>query len=135
VSGLFLDASGWLSALDRRETRHADAIAAYQLALTSRHRIVTTNLVVAEVHVLLMRRGGTRFALRFFETTMEDPALEVVHSDRELEAAAADRWLRRYQDHDISLADAVSFEVMRRERIERALTLDRHFAAAGFEML
>ena len=31
--------------------------------------------------------------------------------------------------------NAVSFEVMRRERITHALTFDRHFSLAGYEIL
>jgi predicted nucleic acid-binding protein len=33
------------------------------------------------------------------------------------------------------LCDAVSFEVMRRERITSALATDRHFAVAGFDIV
>jgi predicted nucleic acid-binding protein len=55
--------------------------------------------------------------------------------DRDLRLAAVERWLRPYDDQAFSLTDAVSFEVMRRGRIRRALALDRHFATAGFEIL
>jgi len=46
-----------------------------------------------------------------------------------------DGWLRRFRDQRLSLADAVSFEVMRSRRIRDALTLDSHFALAGFRMV
>lgn len=34
-----------------------------------------------------------------------------------------------------SLCDAISFELMQRERLVKALTFDQHFATAGFEIL
>jgi len=58
-----------------------------------------------------------------------------VSSTRDLEGAALDDWLERYDDHDFSFTDAVSLAVMTQRGIAGALTLDRHFAAAGFRML
>jgi predicted nucleic acid-binding protein len=58
-----------------------------------------------------------------------------VHSTGTLEAIARRDWIERYADQDFSLADAVSFAVMRERRIEEVLTLDHHFAAAGFRVL
>jgi predicted nucleic acid-binding protein len=43
--------------------------------------------------------------------------------------------LERYEDRDFSFTDAVSFAVMSERRIREALTLDTHFAAAGFAVL
>ena len=36
---------------------------------------------------------------------------------------------------DFSLADAVSFAVMKARKIREALTLDAHFGVAGFAMV
>jgi predicted nucleic acid-binding protein len=38
-------------------------------------------------------------------------------------------------DKSWSITDCVSFQIMRAERISAALTSDRHFAQAGFEVL
>ena len=48
---------------------------------------------------------------------------------------AVDRWLRRFADQQLSMADAVSFEVMRERGIRQALALDEHFTLAGFELV
>ena len=58
---------------------------------------------------------------------------DVVFVDRDLERAATDRWLRKHRDQPLSLADAVSFEVMRSRRIRQALALDERFELAGFD--
>lgn len=57
----------------------------------------------------------------------------MVFADRNLERNAVDRWLRRSRDQRLSLADVVSFEVMRLRRIRQVLALDEHFELAGFE--
>jgi predicted nucleic acid-binding protein len=94
---------------------------------------VTTNLVVAEMHILIARLRGPSEGLRFLDSLYLDPVHEVLFADRDLERSAVDRWLRRFADHPLSLADAVSFEVMRSRRITSALALDDHFEIAGFK--
>lgn len=133
MSATFLDTSGWFAALSQKEARHAEARSAYRDSLKAGDALVTTNLVIAEMHVLVGRFRGPPAALSFLDSVHQDPAHEVVFVDRTTERAAIDRWLRKYNDQSISLTDAVSFEVMRRRRIERALALDHHFTMAGFD--
>jgi predicted nucleic acid-binding protein len=135
VSGAFLDTSGWFAALSPKEAHHKEARAAYVSWIERGEQLVTTNLVVAEMQILLSRFRGVGEGLRFLDSLYQDPTHEVVFVDRDLERAAVDRWLRRFQKERLSLADAVSFEVMRLRRLRRALALDAHFAAAGFEMV
>ncbi|MBA3557733.1 MAG: hypothetical protein H0W30_03950 [Gemmatimonadaceae bacterium] len=59
----------------------------------------------------------------------------VVPVDSELVDAAITRWIRGYAGQPFSLCDAISLEVMRRERIAKALTFDNHFTIAGFTTL
>ena len=40
----------------------------------------------------------------------------------------------KFADQQVSFTDCVSFVLMRRNRLERAFTFDRHFASAGFEI-
>ena len=130
----FLDTSGWFAALSPKEAKHREARAAYGAWIEDGARLVTTNLIVAEMQILLSRFRGAAEGLRFLDSLYQDPAHEVVFVDRDLERAAVDRWLRRYRDQRLSLADAVSFEVMRVRRIRHALALDEHFQLAGFEL-
>jgi predicted nucleic acid-binding protein len=45
------------------------------------------------------------------------------------------RWLERFDDQRFSLADAVSFEVMRREKVKQAFAFDQRFEIAGFALV
>ena len=131
----FLDTSGWFAALSPRESKHRMALDAYRGWIEAGDRLVTTNLVVAEMQILLSRFRGPAEGLRFLDSLYQDPAHEVVFVDRQLERDAVNRWLRRFGDQPISLADAVSFEVMQSRRMTSALALDRHFQVAGFAIL
>lgn len=132
---LFLDTAGWFAALSPREHGHDAARTTYSDALRGGQLLVTTPLVAAEMHTLLLRWRGVSAGTFFLETVFETGAHVIAPLDDELIDAALSRWIRRFADKPLSLADAVSFEVMRRERIHRALTFDRHFADAGFEIL
>lgn len=133
--GLFVDTSGWFAAISRREAAHERARAAYTEHVLGGGALVTTALVIAEMHVLLVKFSGPAVALSFLDGVAADATHEVVDVDRDLRLAAIERWVRRFADQDLSLTDAVSFEVMRRRKLRRALALDRHFAVAGYEML
>lgn len=132
---LFLDTSGWFAAISGREAAHERARASYTEQMLGGGQLVTTALVIAEMHVLLLKLRGPAAALRFLDGVAADPTHEVIDVDRDLRLAAIERWLRRFADQDLSLTDAVSFEVMRRRKLRRALALDQHFAVAGYEVL
>jgi predicted nucleic acid-binding protein len=131
---LFVDTSAWFPLVLRRHPQHAALTMALRRRVARGERVVTTNLVLAETHALLLCRGHRAAALTFVAAVREPPNV-VVSSSPALEAEAIAGWLERFDDQDFSMTDAVSFAVMYARRIERALTLDRHFAIAGFEMV
>jgi uncharacterized protein len=133
VAALFLDTAGWFAAITPRDAGHAKARRAYAAAAEAGDRLVTTPLVVAEMHAMILRWRDVAAGRRFLDLALESGTHSVVRVDSGLIAAAVDRWIKRFDDQAFSLCDAVSFEVMRTERIARALTFDRHFALAGFE--
>jgi predicted nucleic acid-binding protein len=59
---------------------------------------------------------------------------QIVHCDRERLESAWREFVRN-ADPRLSLCDALSFVVMRERGVTRALSLDRHFSRAGFELL
>ena len=131
---LFVDTSAWFPLLLRRHAEHDALTTVFRRRVAKGERVVTTNLVLAETHALLLCRGHRAAALTFVQTVRESPNI-VVTSTPDLEERAIAEWLERFDDQDFSFTDAVSFTVMRERRIERALTLDRHFATAGYEMV
>jgi predicted nucleic acid-binding protein len=128
---LFVDTSGWYPVVVRTQPEHAALTRALRDRVRAGARVVTTNLVVAETHALLLRRAGRDTAMAFVRGVGESPNL-VVASTSDLERTAVRDWLERFDDQPFSLTDAVSFAVMAERGIKEALALDHHFLAAGY---
>lgn len=131
---LFVDTSAWYPIAVPSHPDHqilADALVAQ---IRDGRRVVTTNLIVAETHALLLSRTHRQAALGFLRAVRKSPN-DVVNATPDLEDRAITHWLERYEDQDFSLVDAVSFELMSGRGIREALTLDRHFSAAGFVVI
>ena len=128
---LFVDTSAWFPLAVRSHPDHLELANTLRAHVTTGTRVVTTNLVVAESHALLLRRVGIP-AARAFVRRVRQPPNVIVESTERLETLAVDEWLERFADQDSSLTDAVSFAVMRERGIGEALTLDHHFMVAGF---
>ncbi len=135
MAGLFLDSSGWFAAMSPKEAGHTRARDSYTTAARRKVGLVTTPFVIAEVHTLMLRWRGAADAQGFLSVAFNPAAHHVITPDAELIDAAMQRWVRGYADQTFSLCDAISFEVMRRHRLSRALTFDHHFVTAGFDIL
>jgi predicted nucleic acid-binding protein len=132
---VYVDTTGWLAALHARFEHHLTALETFTSLQEDAVPLVTTSLVVAELHAMLATRVGATQALQTLDHAYTEPSFRVVHVDADLQRAAVDRWLRVYRGVPFSLCDAVSFELMRQEGLRQAFTLDVHFALAGYAML
>ncbi len=132
---IFVDTSGWLAAINTRDTHYHTVAKVYDDLVAKRTQFVTSNLVVAELHALIVRERGARAGCALLDAIYTDPLYRVIPTDRDIESEATDRWLRRFTEQQFGLTDAVSFEIMRRERITEALALDHHFEIAGYRLV
>lgn len=132
---VLLDSSGWVAAAVRGQDRHEAANAAYTSAVRQGYRIIVTPMVLGESHALFLRLLGRVGAAAALDSVLRDPTHVVLPVDETLVRAAVDRWILPYRDQHFSLCDVVSFEVMQREGITRALSIDRHFVTAGFGII
>jgi predicted nucleic acid-binding protein len=109
-------------------------VTAYDALVAKRAIFVTSSLRVAEMHALIVRERGSKAGCDLLDAVYADPLYQVTRVDRDLETAAADLWLRKFEQR-FSLTDAVSFEIMRHESLSNALALDHHFEAAGYNLI
>jgi predicted nucleic acid-binding protein len=96
---------------------------------------VSSVLVLAEFHAHAVRRRGPRAARAAVANLLSDAGYEWLDVPVAVAIEAVARWLDRFQDQPFSLTDAVSFELMRRERLTHAFAFDQHFVTAGFQLL
>lgn len=119
----------------RRDQRHRAAVRTWRALRLQKRGLVTSSLVVAETHALIVRAGGFDRGLAFLDALFLAAGPEIAWVDEEVMRSALDRWLRPYRDKRWSLTDAVSFEIMEREGIREAFAFDRHFVQAGFRLV
>lgn len=128
---IFVDTGAWVALADEDDAYHNDVIAIYPGLLKSSRALVTTNLIVAESYVIIRNELGHQAAIRFLEGVNASPRITKVYSTEEIEREAEDV-LRRYNDQDFSYSDSISFAVMKRQKIKKALSFDKHFQTMGF---
>ncbi len=132
-SRVFVDSSAWLAVASGSDGQHAEADALLRQAVTRGIGLVTTNLIVAEVHRLALARMGIRPAMAFLDRLEASRLVTIVHATSEHHRTGR-AWLQKLADQPISYTDGVSFAVMEAMRCRTALTFDRHFEIAGFHV-
>ncbi len=111
MTGVLLDTSAIFAAARPRSDGHAAAGAAYRTLLTGSQRLVTTDLIVAELHALSLARVHPRFGLDLIDRLLTSNRIEIVATGLERLAAGTDL-LRQRPGQTYSLTDAVSFVLM-----------------------
>jgi predicted nucleic acid-binding protein len=102
-----------------------------QLA-NERRPLLTSNLVVAESHALMMRRLGRDIAGRWLAESYSQFNVVLEGADDSLAARGI---LVRYADKAFSYADAVSFAIMERLGIRTAFSFDEDFRQFGLDVI
>jgi uncharacterized protein len=123
---LFVDTSIWYAAADKSDAGNSRAKA----VLSAGEPLVTTDHILVETWTLIRYRLGRSAAERFWENLRAGIAEVEPVGIADLDAA----WEigRSYRDQDFSIVDRTSFAVMRRLGMERAASLDDHFAVFRF---
>ena len=131
-AGVFLDTVGLIAIWD-------DADKWYERASLAFSELIKTGMLSFTTSFVLLECGNTaarkpyRAAVERLRAKLEEGG-RVIHPTMEDWNAA---WIayRRGENADAGIVDQVSFIVMRRLGLTQAFTNDRHFQAAGFEIL
>jgi predicted nucleic acid-binding protein len=131
VKSVFVDTSGFYAVLDADDPFHAVATAGFERAEQEQWQLVTTNYVVHETWALVQHRLGWDAVEDFLDVML--PLCRVEFVDQALHLLAAQR-CRQSRRRKLSLTDCVSFEVMRRLQLTRAIAQDQHFSEGGIQL-
>ncbi len=130
---IFLDASFWIAYRDARQELHPRAAEILPRIFRERPHLFTTLPVICEIHAYFSR--SDRLKKMVLDDLCDNPVVEIAEvTPRDQNAAVS--LLKTHHDKSYSLCDMISFVLMRRIEIHRALTFDHHFRQFGeFEII
>jgi len=128
---VFGDSFFFIALLNVRDFNHGHA---REISRRLEGVIFTTQWVLAEVGNALSSLTARKSFAAFLDGLGQQTAVVVLPNSDVLFERGAKLFASR-PDKEWSLTDCISFEAMRAERLEEALTGDHHFTQAGFTLL
>jgi predicted nucleic acid-binding protein len=130
---IFIDAGPLVARFVRHDNQHERAARCWAEVKKQNLACFTSNFVLDEAFTLLGRRASYSFAAERARSLFASRGLTILRPDSRDETEAVEIFAK-FADQKVSFTDCVSFVLMRRSRLQRAFTFDRHFADAGFEV-
>ncbi len=131
---IFIDTGAFLARYLRNDQHHRSAVSVWEKLGSNRDNCITSNFVLDEMFTLLGRRAGHGFAVQRAKNIYASQALTICRPDREDEIKAL-QFFSKYADQHVSFTDCISFVLMKRGKINRVFSFDKHFELAGFHMI
>ena len=131
MSRVFADAFFYIAVLNRRDAAHPRAL---RVLSAGAMEVVTTAAVLLEVADAMAMPGRRGVCAQFLEAISKQKGTTVHPFSEALWTRGLELYGQR-PDKEWSLTDCISFVVMRDEKLDEALTGDRHFEQAGFKAL
>lgn len=130
---LFVDASYWIALELSDDQNHSSAQSHWNSIDLLETHLITTTYVLDEAVTFLNSRNAHHNAVGLGESILLSPRIELIHVDEDLffEGWAS---FKKYNDKRFSLTDCISFVVMNDLDLDTALTFDRDFEQAGFNI-
>jgi predicted nucleic acid-binding protein len=131
---VFVDTSCLYALLDKTEASSPVAMRVVGRLARMGTKLVVSDYVLTETVNLANARSGHFLASRVIDLIEQSKAirLEWIGEPR---FERAKTYFRKHHDHDFSFTDCTSFVLMTELRITQALTMDRHFVEAGFNIV
>ncbi|MFP4219190.1 MAG: type II toxin-antitoxin system VapC family toxin [Phormidium sp.] len=130
----FLDISYILALEILNEDAHQKVLQSWLILAQSKPYLFTTTYIFDETVTFFNSRNLHSKAIEVGERLLKSPDIELIQIDNNLFRLGW-QYFKKYKDKSYSLTDCLSFVVMEQQEIAAALTLDRHFIQAGFQVL
>jgi predicted nucleic acid-binding protein len=131
LNRIFIDSSFIVAFINERDADHEKSVQLNQLL--EGQPLLTTDAVLLEVGNALSRLNR-KSAVEIIEYALSSVEVEVVHLTPELFRGALELYKSR-PDKTWGMVDCLSFITMRNAGVTTALTADKHFIQAGFQIL
>jgi predicted nucleic acid-binding protein len=122
----YVDTAAFIAFLDRSDSYHA----LFRRLFSDPPPLATSSLVLVEGHGWFLRRYDQRRALEFLNFVQALPALAVEAFDADAVKRSI-KWLKKFDDQTLTLADAHGLTVMADRRIASCWSTDRHMTLGG----
>jgi len=130
---VLVDSGVWIALVRATDQHHATADRMLRDALQQHVQLLTTNLILAEVHRFVLFNMGIRPAAVLLDRIGESQRLTIEFVGAAHHSAAR-KWLAKLADQVITYTDAVSFAVMDAARCTAVMSFDHDFVTAGFRV-
>lgn len=127
----YIDTSALIAFADVSDTYHP---LFRRLFSAPPERMFTTSLVVAEGHAWFLRRFDITRGLQFM-SLIEDMSFIEILGPGPSEVAAGTAMLRRFNDQDLTLVDAIGLHLMAIRDTKSCWSTDRHLRLTGVTMV
>ena len=126
----YVDTSALISFLDKSDSYHT----LFRNLFSDPPILLTTSLVVAEGQAWFLQRFDSMRALQFMSFISESSMMEIlpVGIAEIVEARAV---LQKYSDQVLTLTDAAGLALMKKHRIRRCWSTDRHLSLTGVPLV
>lgn len=120
---VFVDSNYFVAFFNTNDTLHKKAVNLAKELERNNLTILISNFIFLETVTVLAQRVGKEIALRVGRYLLEDPKINMLHIDAELQNAA---WLifQEIKDKNISFVDCSNLAVLRSEDGAELLTFD-----------
>jgi len=130
----FADTAFWIALASRRDEYHERAAAWSRYVVSAGGRVHTTEPVLWEWLNGMSHPAVRSVVANGYRQCHQDDTVHVVGVSDEIRKSSVALYESR-SDKAWSLTDCMSFVVMKKWGIQEALTSDRHFEQAGFQIL
>ncbi len=134
MTHLFLDSSYIIALEDEGDYHHLEARSHLQSLRKSLPQYVTTSFVFDEVVTFFNSKRFHQKAIEIGSNLLASPSVEFIFIDENIFYEAW-KYLKIHRDKTYSMTDCISFIVMKKFEITTALTFDKHFSQAGFNII
>lgn len=130
----FWNNSGWVCLFVKSEELHQKSLDLAENQISKKIPFLTSDLVIQETLTLLMARKESDAAKYFWSNVTDSKLIKIERIDEERFSKSGDFFCKQI-DQGYSFVDVSSFLLMKELKIRKVVTLDNHFAKAGFQVL